>query len=365
MIHHVVFKVTHGCNLACDYCYAIRSTIEIASRETLHATMKSAVQLDADTVNFIWHGGEPLLAGLDFFVEAVDLQAAITARAGKRFRNAVQTNGTLMTPEFAAFFRQHDFAVGVSLDGPAAYHDRHRASPGGARSYGRALKGYQALIEAGVTPGVVCVIDPVSPPEIEMLLDWAAEIGLTSLSLNPIFRKRTAPDGAYPIFITSLQAALQRRNSKLRVRELLLAGTTVEDRERMGLLDACHPGWPCYESISGVDEQGIIYFGCDRFLDTGAVPQKAYQIGSVQNGGFRKALTSPQFARLAAVADGHKQVCASVCHLASTCDGGCVADWMLAPEARAAARPEVVFCRAASAAADARSERIIVKGEKS
>lgn len=350
MFHHVVFKVTHACNLACRYCYATREKVGIASRTTLRAAIRSAVQLDADTINFIWHGGEPLLGGVDFFAEAVSIQADVAAWSGKRFLNSLQTNGTLVTPAFAEFFRRHEFAVGISLDGPPPRHDLERLTPGGAGSYERALKGYQTLKEAGLKPGIVCVIDPVSPPQSDLFLDWLSDIGAESISLNPLFAKRSKRYGDYPVFLTSLKDALDRRESRVRVRELVLAGTTVEDRERMGLLDSCRPGWPCYESISSVDEQGYIYFGCDRFMDTGLPGTEAvYRLGHVENGGFRKALTSKRFSRLSALVDKQAQACASVCDLFSTCDGGCLADWIFSQEECDSERPNGIFCQAVRA----------------
>ena len=120
----------------------------------------------------------------------------------------------------------------------------------------------------------------------------------------------------------------------------------------MGLLDACHPGWPCYETISTVDEQGYIYFGCDRFLDSRLSKKEKYRLGHIDNGGFRKALRSQQFSALSALAEGQKDICASACNFFSTCDGGCVADWMLTPPKSFLERTDVVFCRAVKVLTD-------------
>jgi uncharacterized protein len=352
MIHSVVFKVTHACNLACRYCYAVDRASRLATRATLRSVIQAAVQLDADTVNFIWHGGEPLLAGLDFFAEAVLLQKAAADGTGKRFQNCLQTNGTLVNSDYAEFFRKNDFSVGVSLDGPAHVHDGNRISVEKQGSYEPALRGYQTLKAGGVKTGVICVIDPMSSPETEIFLDWLENIDAKSVSLSPLFAHRTDLQGDYPMFLGSLKESIPRRGLKIRVRELILAGTSLGDREKMGLLDACHPGWPCYETISTVDEEGYVYFGCDRFLDSRLSKKETYRLGHINNGGFRKALASRQFSELSALADKQKHLCASACNLFSTCDGGCVADWLLMPPDRSLGRPNVVFCRAVEALTD-------------
>ena len=325
------------------------------SGSTLRSLINSAVQLDADTVNFIWHGGEPLLAGLEFFSDAVSIQAAVKEGTGKRFLNSLQTNGTLVNSSFAEFFKRHKFFVGLSLDGPAFIHDNNRSSNRGG-SYEQSLRGYKTLKDADVDPGIVCVVDPNSLPEIDMFIDWLEDIGADSVSLNPIFAKRAEPPGNYPIFLGSLKDAITCRHSQIRIRELIFPGTTTAEREKMGIMNACHPGWPCYETISTVDEEGYIYFSCDRFLDNHLSKKEVYRLSHVENGGFRKALASDQFSKLSALAKSQQEICMSVCSLFLTCDGGCVADWMLLPNKQAMKRPNVVYCQGVRTITNSRSQ---------
>lgn len=84
--------------------------------------------------SFAWQGGEPLLAGKPFFEQVVRLQAAY-APPRTVISNALQTNGTLLDAEWAAFFKQYAFLIGVSLDGPQPIHDKHRVTGSGAGSY--------------------------------------------------------------------------------------------------------------------------------------------------------------------------------------------------------------------------------------
>ena len=79
---------------------------------------------DVPEVQFVWHGGEPLVMGLDFYRKALEFQQKYAG--GKTVHNSLQTNGTLLTREWARFFKEHDFLLGVSIDGPQDIHDRFR-----------------------------------------------------------------------------------------------------------------------------------------------------------------------------------------------------------------------------------------------
>jgi uncharacterized protein len=95
---------------------------------------------DQDDIEFIWHGGEPLLAGLKFYREAVEIQRA-WRQQGKKITNFLQANATLITPEWVRFFKENDFLIGVSLDGPKEFHDQVRCYSTGKGSYDEVMRG--------------------------------------------------------------------------------------------------------------------------------------------------------------------------------------------------------------------------------
>lgn len=122
----VVVVCTTRCNLRCDYCYGRESQPRDMSVSTLEKLVRSCVRLDGVTgVKFIWHGGEPLLLGLDFFQRAVIAQKTAAGNQVKVLNN-LQTNGTLLTPEWINFFRMNGFKVSCSLDGPPKLTDLRR-----------------------------------------------------------------------------------------------------------------------------------------------------------------------------------------------------------------------------------------------
>ena len=143
------------CNLDCAYCYYLDKAEIYGGREPrmslemLETVVREYIAAnDVPEVQFIWHGGEPLVLGLDFYRRAVELQRQYAD--GKKVHNALQTNGTLITPEWARFFRENDFLLGVSLDGPRDIHDKYRRDRGGAPTFDRVLHGIEALYAAGV-----------------------------------------------------------------------------------------------------------------------------------------------------------------------------------------------------------------------
>ena len=129
---HLMLKPAGAlCNLACDYCFfahktAMLNSSSIMSIEVLERLIKNYISSQKDDVIvFTWQGGEPALAGLDFFKRAVELQHKYCP-AGKYIENDFQTNGTLLTGEWFDFFQANRFLVGLSIDGPPELHDMFR-----------------------------------------------------------------------------------------------------------------------------------------------------------------------------------------------------------------------------------------------
>lgn len=152
------------CNLACDYCYYLTkeklfpgsdfimtdSLLEDFTRQYIQSQL-------APHISFVWQGGEPTLAGLDFFRKAVEFQKKYI-RSGVIIENAIQTNGTLLTAEWCRFFRQNNFLVGISLDGPPDLHNIYRKDRAGKGSADRVLAGLALLKKHEVDYNVLCTV---------------------------------------------------------------------------------------------------------------------------------------------------------------------------------------------------------------
>jgi uncharacterized protein len=152
------------CNLRCHYCYYLDKAEIYGGREPrmtydmLETVVREYIMAnDVAEVTFNWHGGEPLLMGIDFYRKALELQHKYAGN--KTVHNTLQTNGTLVTAEWARFFRENEFLIGVSLDGPSDVHDRYRKGIGGASTFDRVLKGIVELYKAGVDYNVMATVN--------------------------------------------------------------------------------------------------------------------------------------------------------------------------------------------------------------
>jgi len=139
------------CNLDCKYCYYTEKIALLPrdkgrmfmSDEMLEEYIRQYIALQPSSVLFTWHGGEPLLRSREFYEKVILLQQKYAQ--GKQIDNSIQTNGTLITEEWAKWLHDHNFLVGVSIDGPQYLHDTYRLSRGGQSTWQQVLRGIELL----------------------------------------------------------------------------------------------------------------------------------------------------------------------------------------------------------------------------
>ncbi len=150
-INVLIKPSSSNCNLNCSYCFY--------HDEAKHRSTKSFGFMNADTIETIierflsyaeksctfgFQGGEPMLAGLDFFKRVVEREKRYNTNH-LEVHNAIQTNGTLIDDAWAAFFTEHNFLVGVSLDGYESLHNLYRRDAQGNGTFSRVMQGIEAL----------------------------------------------------------------------------------------------------------------------------------------------------------------------------------------------------------------------------
>lgn len=152
-----VVKIASRCNLNCSYCYMYnkgdnswRTQPKVMSRETIRRFLlrvreHHAAHPELKQTQFNFHGGEPLLAGVEVMQYFVDQAKEILDPLGIAIRFTVQTNGILINEEFCRFFYDNDFVVGISLDGPQAVNDANRVYHNGKGSFDDVIKGIEAV----------------------------------------------------------------------------------------------------------------------------------------------------------------------------------------------------------------------------
>jgi uncharacterized protein len=153
------------CNIDCRYCFFL-------SKEVLYPNAKSrmsAITLETyirqlleshrtPEVTVAWQGGEPTLMKLDFYRQAVALVEKYR-RQGQTVHHTFQTNGLLLDDEWCAFFKEHDFLVGLSVDGPREFHDAYRVDRRGRGTFDRVMSGWQALRRHEVEFNILCTVN--------------------------------------------------------------------------------------------------------------------------------------------------------------------------------------------------------------
>ncbi|MBE6251858.1 MAG: anaerobic sulfatase maturase [Bacteroidales bacterium] len=189
------------CNLDCHYCYYLDkaeiysgrqpkmdlSMLETVTRQYIEAN-------DVPEVTFNWHGGEPLVMGLDFYRKAVEFQRKYAS--GKRIHNTIQTNGTLIDQDWASFFREHDFLVGISIDGPADIHDCFRKDKGGAPTFDKVMRGVTILRQRGVRFNTMTTINKASEGKGLEVYQFLKSIGSRYMQFMPVVEHVKYPIGA-------------------------------------------------------------------------------------------------------------------------------------------------------------------------
>ena len=158
----LVKPVGAACNLACDYCFYLDKAAlypdgpAVMPREVMEQMVSSYLALPFDSHSIAFQGGEPLLAGIDFFKDVADAVRR-HSRPNAKVHLSIQTNATLMTRQMAEFLAGEGWLAGVSIDGPAELHDRHRRSAAGEGSHADVMRVIDLLRRAGAEFNVLCL----------------------------------------------------------------------------------------------------------------------------------------------------------------------------------------------------------------
>ena len=154
------------CNLRCRYCFyadeaanRAEASMGLMTESTVETLLREAYSMadERGFVSFAFQGGEPTVAGLSFFRHFTARARALRPRrVGIAF--SIQTNGTLLDEEWARFFREEDYLVGISLDGCPEIHNTHRVDAAGKGTWNRIVKHVELLKKHGVRINALCVV---------------------------------------------------------------------------------------------------------------------------------------------------------------------------------------------------------------
>jgi uncharacterized protein len=197
---HLLAKPTGAiCNLDCKYCFFLSkemlypgSRFRMADEllETYIRQLLEAQQLPEVTIG--WQGGEPTLMGVEFFQRSVDY-AEKYKMPGQQVLYTIQTNGTKIDAEWAKFFKQNQFLVGLSVDGPKEIHDTFRVNKGGQGTFDQVSHAWEILGEHGVEVNILCTVHAANANHpLEVYHFFRDRLNAQYLQFIPIVERATA-----------------------------------------------------------------------------------------------------------------------------------------------------------------------------
>ncbi len=194
---HLLAKPTGAiCNLDCAYCFFLDKEVFYPgskfrmSEPLLEQYIRQLIEShQTNDVNIAWQGGEPTLMGLDFYRRAMGLVEKYR-RPGMMFLHTMQTNGTLLDDEWALFFKEHNFLIGISVDGPRPLHDVYRVDKGGKPTFDKVMRGLRLLQKHNVDFNVLTTVNRVNadfPLEVYRFL--RDEVGTSWMQFIPVVER--------------------------------------------------------------------------------------------------------------------------------------------------------------------------------
>ena len=329
------------CNLKCAYCYYLRKeslfdpgVSRIIPDDLLEKYVAQRLQNSIGPATaFEWHGGEPTLLGLDFFRRVVQLQQKHSP-AGRRIINGLQTNGTLINDDWAAFLSKEKFSVGLSLDGPADVHDAYRRTKDDRPTHTTVERALRTLQRHKVRFDILCVVHAATVENPLSIFRYFKEIGCRSIQFLPLVEpatdqargvsERTAdPEAFGNFFITIFDEWIMKD-----------LGRIVVQMFDEALRPACKlPHALCIFSetcgnVPVLEHDGRL-FCCDHYVDAD------HCMGNLFEGTFSELVNAPALAEFGLRKRTGLPECCTRCEVIDWCNGGCPKDRLaLAPNGK-------------------------------
>jgi uncharacterized protein len=327
------------CNLDCHYCYYLKKERLYPPGEAFRMPddllEEYIVQyIDASAgpqINFSWHGGEPLLLGLDYFQKIVALQRRHQPR-DQRVTNGIQTNGILLDEPWCRFLAAEGFAVGLSLDGPQEMHDRYRVTKGQKPTHREVMRGYGLLRQHRIPFDILCVVHAENVTHPTEVYRFFKEIGVQYVGFLPLVEQqpdrpsgvsdRTVSAEAWGHFLCTIFDEWKRQDiERIRVQIFEEAANTAFDREH-GL---CIFRKTCGD-VPVVEHNGD-FFSCDHFVD------EHHRLGNIRETRLVDLLESPAQRAFGLAKWDSLPRCCRTCRVLNMCHGGCPKDrFLTAPD---------------------------------
>jgi uncharacterized protein len=322
--YHVLIKPTGAiCNLDCKYCFFLSkemlypgSRFEMAE-SLLETYLKQLLESHrAPEVDVAWQGGEPTLMGLDFFKSSLELVKKLK-RPDQKIQYTIQTNGTQLDDDWCGFFKQNNFLVGLSMDGPKDVHDVYRVNKGGAGSFDQVMRGFDLLKKHQVDVNILCTVHAANQYHpLKVYRFFRDKLGSQFIQFIPIIERVSAsllpianmgwgdrPGGERPLYKIEGDQVTERSVKAQTYGQFLIAIFDEWVKRDVGKVYVQHfdsalanwvgvPGAVCIFSETcgqalALEHNGDVY-SCDHFVEP------AYKLGNIQNTHLIELIASPR-----------------------------------------------------------------------
>ncbi|MFO7932647.1 MAG: anaerobic sulfatase maturase [Bacteroidales bacterium] len=324
-----VKPVGAACNMACRYCYYLEKEKLYPAEtrfqmpvELLEEYIRKHIEASSEPViGFSWHGGEPTMAGLDYFKRIVELQNRFCP-SGSRIVNGIQTNGTLLDDDWCSFLAQEHFVVGISMDGPKELHDLYRHSKNGSSTFERTLHGYRLLKEHGVIPEILCVVNAGNVRYPLEIYTFFKQLQANYITFLPLVEREpdadsgaselSVPPEAFGNFLISVFDRWKKEDiGRVKVQIFEEATRTAFGQDHTLCIFKRQCG-----GVPVVEYNGDFY-SCDHFVD------EAHRLGNIMNHTLAELLDSPQQQSFGAAKRNTLPRYCLECEVLDMCNGEC------------------------------------------
>ena len=328
----LVIQPTPYCNLDCDYCYLpSRSDRHRLTMEILDAALQRVLEspyLGGD-FTLLWHAGEPLTLPISFYDEAsAHIQRALQAWQGPplQIRQSVQTNAMVINEAWCDCFERNQIDVGVSLDGPAFLHDRHRRTRTGLGSHAATMRGLGWLQRRGIPFQVICVLTEDALHHAEAMFHFFVDNGIRDVGFNMEETEgenaesslgRPNAESLYKQFLERFWQLWQQQPELLRVREFEGICDLAQSDSRIDHTDMNNPF-----AIVNVDSRGNLSTFDPELLSVHTEEYGDFVLGHVQRDSLASIVASEKFQRIQRDLRAGIERCRAECEYFGLCGGG-------------------------------------------
>jgi uncharacterized protein len=333
-IELLVLQPTTFCNLDCAYCYLPTRHLMRRMTSTTLARIARVIcgsPYVGERLTIVWHAGEPLVLPVEYYRDAFAVIAAAASPA-LQITHSVQTNGILLNDEWIDLIVEHGIRVGVSLDGPARFHNAYRRTRSGRGTHAQVLTGIKRLQAAGLDFHVISVLTAEALTAPDEFFDFYVRQGIHHVGFNieeiegphrTSSMQRPGTREAYARFMRRMIARAKAcPPDTLVIRELTHAVAMIADPQMAARRnEQVEP-----LGIVSIDTEGNISTFSPELLGVAHAEYNGFVFGNVYEHDLDDVLAHPAFVRAAASIQAGVRRCAHTCAYFDFCRGGAPAN---------------------------------------